>query len=269
MASTLFCGWRQGVLVWLLSVLTAWYAFIPPFYSFEIAADGVVALIGFALVGGFDVLMLAALTELVRRLEAAKRMQESLLRELQHRVANNMQIVLSMLRNARRGLPEGSAVDNIHRAERHLAAMARLHRRLCDTSAYLNGLDVILREALADTFHDLPVRIKVAVSTEDLSVDQMTSIVLLVNEAAINALKHVYRKGLGTTFEVSLSEQRSGRLRLLIRDDGPGIAPVASAGAQTLSFGMTIMRSFAHQLGGSLEVLDGPGATLSVEFASA
>jgi two-component sensor histidine kinase len=56
-----------------------------------------------------------------------------------------------------------------------------------------------------------------------LSLDQMTSILLLVNEAAMNAAKHVSRPGEGGRFDVSLAEPANGQVRLVIRDDGPGL----------------------------------------------
>ena len=99
----------------------------------------------------------------------------------------------------------------------------------------------------------------------DLSLDQMTAVSLLVNEAAMNAAKHVFRKGTGTTFKVELLKQKDG-LRLLIHDDGPGIRRDSTSERQSL--GMSIMQTFARQLGGSLR-LNGPtGTTLKVEFPS-
>jgi len=266
-ASTLLCGWRQGTFVLILSAFAAWYFFVPPAHPITITGAPIVELIGFLVVGGFDVVLVAALAELVRRLDEATRVQESLFRELQHRVGNNMQILASMLRHSRRGLEDTAAVEIIDQAAARIVAMAQLHRRLYDRSAYVNGLEPILRDVLADTFHALPVDIKLDIRAQGLSIDQMTAIVLLVNEAAINAAKHVFNRGLGTLFEVFLSERANGRLQLLIHDDGPGIAPVPPAEPQKRTLGMTIMEAFASQLGGSLQVLGEPGTTLSVEFA--
>ena len=67
-ATTLLCGWRQGTFVLILSAFAAWYFFIPPSQSFTVT-DAHVALIGFLAVGAFDVVLVAALVDLVRRLE--------------------------------------------------------------------------------------------------------------------------------------------------------------------------------------------------------
>jgi len=264
--STLLCGWRQGTVVLILSAFAAWYFFIPSAHAITITGAPLVELIGFLGVGGFDVVLVAALVELVRRLEDASRVQDSLFHELQHRVANNMQILASMLRQSRRSLHDTAGVEIIDQAAARIVAMAQLHRRLYDRSAYLNGPEPILRDVLADTFHDLPVDIKLDICAQGLSIDQMTAIVLLVNEAAINAAKHVFSRRLGTSFKVSLSARANGRRQLLIHDDGPGIT-LAPARPQRPTLGMAIMEAFASQLGGSLEVLGEPGTTLSVEFA--
>ncbi len=119
---------------------------------------------------------------------------------------------------------------------------------------------------LAHVFQNLPVKITVdAKGASDLSIDQMTAITLLVNEAALNAAKHVFSKGLGSQFGVSLANVENGCLHLSISDDGPGLPPQASDSV-TKSLGMDLMEAFATQLGGSLEVGRQGGTSLTVDF---
>jgi two-component sensor histidine kinase len=82
----------------------------------------------------------------------------------------------------------------------------------------------------------------------------------------MNAAKHVFRPGEGGRFEVSLAEPANGQVRLVIRDDGPGLPGATGADDARSSLGMTIMRAFAGQLGGSLQVLEGPGTGLQVDI---
>jgi two-component sensor histidine kinase len=269
-ASALLYGFRQGVVVLLLSAFSGWYLLSEQISSLglsQFAAIGEAG--GFLLVGGSILLLIAALREAVRRSESAKAAQDTLYRELQHRVANNLQLVVSLLRNAERNLRNpDAAADTLHDAEDRIIAMSRLHRRLNDGTAFISGLEPLLREVLADTFHDLPVTVQVAVKGAwDLSIDQMTAITLLVNEAALNSVKHVFSKGRGTQFDVSLFKEPNGHLHLLVKDDGPGMVAQVAA-SEPRSLGMGIMEAFAKQLGGSLEVASNAGTSLSVEFGA-
>ncbi|MEK4031658.1 histidine kinase dimerization/phosphoacceptor domain -containing protein [Methylocystis sp. IM3] len=267
--ATLVCGWPQGVVVLVLSALSAWYFLFVPSDVFSLNyASEAAALFGFMMVAGFVVVLVGILRETIRRLDLAKAAQETLFSELQHRVANNLQLVVALLRNAQRNLRNPVvAAETLNDAEERIIAMSKLHRHLHDGTAFVNGLEPLLREMLSNTFQHLPVTVGINVrDVSDLSIDQMTAITLLVNEAAINAAKHVFSKGRGRTFNVCLREAK-GRLRLDIQDDGPGIREDA-IGAEAHSLGMGIMEAFANQLGGPLEVANDGGASLSVEFGA-
>jgi two-component sensor histidine kinase len=269
-AATLLCGWLQGTVVLVLSALVAWYFFFEPATTLAIDASTIVSLIGFLIAGGFLVLLIAGMVELVERIENANRLQESLFRELQHRVANNLTIVVAILRNARQALHNReTAVEALTDAEDRIAAMAQMHRRLHDGTAYTNGLEPLLREVLEEAFRDLSVKTRVSVPNDlGLSIDHITAIVLLVNEAAINSAKHVFRKGKGTFFEVELAKQPSGLLQLTVSDDGPGLSQTLTVDDDADSLGLGIMQAFARQLGGSLEVLPAAGTMFSATFTA-
>jgi two-component sensor histidine kinase len=271
-ASALIGGWLHGVVVLILSAVSAWYLLIEPIKSFAFNDPAAVSpVITFLLVGVFIVLLVAALRETVRRLEQAKHLQETLFRELQHRVANNLQMVVALLRNAQRNLRNpAAAAEKLTQAEERILAMSQLHRRLHDGTAHANGIESILQEMLEETFRDFDVDLALDVEEEaDLSIDQLTAMTLLVHEAALNAAKHVFREGKGSHFEVSLSKQENGRLRLFIRDDGPGIDPQKTAETRTMrSLGISIMQAFATQLGGTLQFSGDSGTIISVEFAA-
>jgi two-component sensor histidine kinase len=273
-AAALVGGWRHGLGLTIAFALSAWYFFYTPKFSFEVdSRNTIVGIVAFLIVSGLITLLVAALREVINRLEranedltAAKLLQEDLFRELQHRVANNLQIVSAMLLDARRKLHLGgdAAAKAVEDAEARIWAMARLNRKLYDVTA-AERLAPLIEETLTDIFKDLSVHTRVVVPHIDLSIQEMTAVVLLVSEAATNASKHVFSKGLGRSFEVTLQRLEDGRLQLLVRDDGPGIAQSASQ-SQRQSLGMSIMQAFAKQLGGSLRVAGPPGTTLEVDF---
>ena len=109
------------------------------------------------------------------------------------------------------------------------------------------------------------VGVRIDVEAEALSVGQKTAIVLLVNEAAINAAKHVFRPLRGRTFAVSLLG-RGPKKVLTISDDGPGFE--TGENETTPRYGLAVMRGLAAQLGGTLEISKEIGATIRVAFNS-
>lgn len=268
--SALTVGLRQGVLVLVLSTASGWYLLSSAARSPKLSVIATIGeTAGFLLVGGLILVLIAALREAVRRTERANTAQETLFRELQHRVANNLQLVVALLRNAERNLRDPAvAAETLHDAEERIFAMSRLHRRLNDGTAFTSGLEPLLREVLADAFRDFPVTVQVTINgTTDLSIDKMTAITLLVNEAALNSVKHVFSKGCGASFNVSLFHEANGHFHLVVKDDGPGMGTHTNA-TKDRSLGMGIMEAFANQLGGSLEIANNAGTSLSVEFGA-
>lgn len=244
-----------GAVVLILSAFSAWYFFLEPLGTLafkDVSTAG--ALTGFLLAGGFMLPVVATLRETIRRLKISKAVRETLFRELQHRVANNLQLVVTSLRSAQRSLRNSeAAAETISEAENRIMAMSQLHRCLLDGTAYADGFEPLLSIYVKGEF--------------DLSIDQMTALTLLVNEAALNAVKHVFSKGKGTLFNVSMCKDENGNARLLIEDDGPGIGTQVT-NKETRSLGMGIMQAFATQLGGSLKVAPAAGTSLMVEFTT-
>ena len=265
--AALLCGWLEALAVLAAAAIVAWFFFLDRRGAIQVVSGTpLIPLLGFLAIGALIVAVVAALAELVRRLEGAKKVHESLFEELQHRVANNMQFIAAMLQQARRGMEDNLAAEVLDQASARIASMARLNRQLSDPAAYQRGLEPVLRDLLTEVFQELPVTLRLDIQAKALSLDQMTVIVLLVSEAATNAVKHVFRPEQGTSFEVSLIRNADQRLRLTIRDDGPGLGPMSVPGAPAQKLGMRIMQALAGQLGGSLELPEGGGATLRVDF---
>ena len=259
--AALLCGWRKAVVLMALSVAASWAT----------AAGGTAylwpsvetRLVVYLALGGFLIALVEALAQALQRLDAAAQLNADLFRELQHRVANNFQIVAATLQKARRNIEDKAALDAVDRAIARVASLGRLHRRLYDPASFDAGLEPILREALEETFRGVDVEMRLDVKSERLSVGQMTTIVLLVNEAAINAAKHVFALKRGARFVVSLRAE-GGRRLLTISDDGPGFQVKESESAPR--YGLAVMRGLAAQLGGTLDICDRQGATILVAF---
>lgn len=276
-------GWRPAAGVLVLSTLAAWYFWLPPFSSFAVTGpETPISLLLFVIVGSLNIALIEAFRQLPRlnaaqekrnasqqeRLTGLVRQQETMFREMQHRVANNMQFIASMIADSRRRIHRGEEAEPIlDQAVARISSMAKLHRKLHDLGAYSRGMQPVLEEVLAELFADLPVVVRVHVTTTGLTMDQTATAVLLVTEAATNAIKHVFRAEQGSLFEVDLRDQADGQTLFVIRDDGPGIPLDVDEAPRTL--GMNIMHSLAQQLGGELRFSNEGGTTIAVEFPSA
>jgi two-component sensor histidine kinase len=267
-AVALFCGWPQGLAVLAASALLVYVYFGPPTtFVATVQAHPAAGVAAYLVIGGVVVTAVASVIALLRELEHARSVQETLFRELQHRVANNMQVVAATLQTAKRSLTDPAAREIIDLAGGRIQAIAHLHRRLYDPAAYAGGLGPVLHDILAETLADVPVQTRLTIQAESVPVEKLTAILLLVNEAAQNAAKHVFRQQKGRVFEVSLMPAGNERLRLCIRDDGPGLPTQAEGpGPSSRQLGMSIMQALARQLGGELLVEPGPGLVLSVTF---
>ncbi len=275
MIAAVFAGWRPAIGVLVVSALTAWYLWLPPLNSFAVTGpETPIALLLFVVVGGLNIAVIEAFRELLRlnvvqkeRLTGLVREQETMFREMQHRVANNMQFISSMLADSRKRIRRGEEAEQIlDQAIGRISSMAKLHRKLHDVGAYSRGVQPVLQDVLDELFADLPVVARAHVGSTELSMAQTETVVLLVTEAATNAIKHVFRAEQGTLFEVELRDESGGQTLLVIRDDGPGIPLNVDTPEAPRSLGMGIMRGLARQLGGKLCFENKGGATITVQF---
>jgi two-component sensor histidine kinase len=265
--AAVLCGWRQATVMMLLSAAVAWAAFMPPTFAWAVTIEKPLALCLYFGVSSFQIALVSALLHAVRANHRLVRQQETLFRELQHRVANTLQFIAAMLTMSRQQITRGEdAAAALEDAAARISATGKLHRKLHDAAQYERGLAPLLREVLADMFRGLPVAVQVEVEGVALPLSQMTPVVLLVTEAATNSLKHVFRLGRGGTFKVRLADDGQA-LQLTICDDGPGLgAGLVPPGDRPSGLGLQIMKGLAAQLGGKLNMADQNGATLAVRF---
>ena len=237
--TTILCGWRQALLVLILACGSADLLLPPPsWYGGDGPMHATLSLLLFSSVATLEIAIVAALVDAVRANYRLAAHEKTLFLELQHRVANTLQFVASMLTLTRQGIATPEQANAVlEQAATRILAIGQLHRRMYDAANDQQGLAPLLRDILQELFQDLPVTVHVDVARARVALSQMTPIVLLVTEAATNSAKHVFRQGRGSRFDVSMNDVEPGRLILLIRDDGPGIAQAEAPAASSLGLG--------------------------------
>lgn len=188
-----------------------------------------------------------------------------LLREVHHRVKNNLQIISSMLR-----LQADTADDHTRGlflpAQQRITVMARMHEELY---ASHNMAGVRFDHYVAELCEDLGViygvqdRVHFEVLVDPLAfgLDTATPLALILNEAVTNACKHAFPEGRSGTVRVSLTDC-DGTVEVDVRDDGVGM----QGGRQSDSMGSLLVESLAQQLDGTVSVNTQAGTQLRVTF---
>lgn len=205
-------------------------------------------------------------TESLREALAEK---NTLLREVHHRVKNDLQIVSSLLRMQSELVPEPAARTALEESRQRLFAMTLIHERLfCGNQ--MNGIEFQdYARALIDELSyayspsgDIRVSLDGAAIT--LDIDQAIPCSLILNELLTNALKYAYPNGAGEIL-VKLVEDDQSRITLSVSDQGVGL-PSGFDPSQCKSMGMSIIDVLTRQLNGRLFVERQEGAKFSITF---
>lgn len=222
---------------------------------------------------GEAVFRLLALAELAPRgdadqtdMQAVIQEQDTLMRELQHRVTNNLQMITALIRLESRTIPDGSATERFDRLAGRIESLSLLYRSLSETTdratidlgIYLSEIaSAVMRAHAVEGIH-----LDLQVDTWPVSVNVAMPAGLVVNELLTNALKHAFvgRKG-GTISLHSLVEDAG--CRVIIADDGVGLA-VDTQWPKPGKLSAMIVQSLRQNAKAKLEVNSAPGEGMRV-----
>jgi two-component sensor histidine kinase len=206
-------------------------------------------------------------------LRESVKQKEALIREVHHRVKNNLQLVMSLLNLHARRIKDPRAEAAFAEARSRINALATLHRRLYESETlqevdlrwFLEDLCVELRRGgLAGTRQ---IELTVQSSAEVIGPEVAVPLGLLVTEAITNAYKHAFHGRDNGRIEVRLHRESDAQLVVEVSDDGIGFDPAAPA-AEPAGLGRSLIDAFVRQLHGALQVTSNQGTTLRVTFPS-
>lgn len=181
-------------------------------------------------------------------------------RELNHRVANSLQLAASFLEYQRRRIADPLAREALSEAGARLDAVGRLHRFLYsgDGAARVNLRD-FLGELCPGIAASTGLRVVAEVDPVEAPFDMAQHLGIAVNELATNAGKHAFAEGEAGEIHIRLTTV-GGFLVLTVADGGKGF-PDGFDPFRAPGLGMRVVLSVAHQFGGDLEVHNEGGAT--------
>lgn len=195
--------------------------------------------------------MAASLDEQRSELAEAVDQRSGLLREIHHRVKNNLQVIVSLLNLQAGRIKDPAAAEALMDARRRINALALVHRSLYETDdlrfievkSFLQDLVRNLSDVLGGD--DSAIRVTVECDDLALSPDQAAPMALFVTEAVTNAFKHAFAGRTSGQVVVRLVCKEDGECEVSVSDDGTGVGGAASGGT-----GTSLMNAFAQQLEG-------------------
>ncbi|MGH6828854.1 MAG: sensor histidine kinase, partial [Rhizomicrobium sp.] len=204
-----------------------------------------------------------------RRLRESVNLKTAVIREIHHRVKNNLQIVMSLLSIQANQVQDPKARDALIQAQTRINALALVHRILNEledqsTLDLKQLLDELSRQIAEGIGNARQVRVQVDVPHLVVSSGAAVAIALFTVEALTNIFKHAYPQKTEGVIAVRLAPAGAGRLRLSIADDGIGFS-MDQAGA---SVGSRLIRTFGAQLGGVSSITSevGRGTVVALIF---
>jgi two-component sensor histidine kinase len=202
-----------------------------------------------------------------QELEEAVNAKHQLMRELNHRVKNNLYLVSNLILLKDASLGESADLSDIRG---HMSTIMNLHERLCEQDAVRQvEFEPYVRSLLTDVFSfcvhgkvDLAVQSEVA----SLSADTAATLGLILNEIATNAMKHGYEEGVPPSFSVSLKEVSGASEYVMTASQNGRPFPDDAMLPESGSSGMGLVQMLVSQLKGDLQLERRSPPTFRIRF---
>jgi PAS domain S-box-containing protein len=199
--------------------------------------------------------------------------KEILLKEIHHRVKNNLQVITSLLDLQADALGDSNIHKAIQDSKDRIHSMALVHENLYRFGdlARINGIEYIhkLIDYIFDVYGDLTVNITFNVQIEtpslELDMDTAVPIGLILTELLSNALKHAFPHGKKGEIHIAVRPGIPGMLTMEVRDNGVGMPPDINV-PESQSLGLQLVHLLTQQVKGTIEIKRNKGTTVTITF---
>ena len=260
-------GLRPSIAVGVASTLASWFFFLPPSWSFVLYPSTALALALYIGIVAVNIGVVHVMHEALERLRQEEgksaelaEQRETLFRELQHRISNNLAIVSALLNLQRAEVEDEKASQALAEAANRLQLISKIHRKLHDPSRSRLRFGPFVEDLCRDVLEASGAgNIVCLVSAADAKIpsEKIVPVALIVTELISNALEHGFNGRPKGTIRIDLSAEGTAHV-LTVADDGNGL-PEGFALEDARSMGLRIVRSLARQIDGefAMEAKDG------------
>jgi len=206
-----------------------------------------------------------------KQIEASLREKEVLLREIHHRVKNNMQIISSLIRLQSRSIKDENLSDIFNKSQSRIRSMALIHESLYRSKdlARIDFSDYVerLTTHLFSMYRIKAGAIKFNMEIKDIYLDINRAIPcgLIINELVSNCLKHAFPDGRKGEIRVKMYEDRRNKHTLIVKDNGIGF-PEKLDFRNVETLGMQLVGDLVKQLKGKIELKREEGTEFEIVF---
>jgi two-component sensor histidine kinase/CheY-like chemotaxis protein len=215
--------------------------------------------------------------EISERIQAEENLKRSLnekeilLKEIHHRVKNNLQTIDSLINLQCKDIKDKASANLLKESQNRIRAMAFIHEKLYESqslagisfSEYINSLTTYLYHSYG--IDQKSVNLKTDLEEVSLDIDTAIPCGLIINELVSNSLKHAFPKGENGEITIGLYLADAHLVTLEVTDNGVGI-PKDMDLEHTKSLGLGLLNLFVQQLDGSIEIDGTAGTTFRVVF---
>jgi len=200
----------------------------------------------------------------------AIREKEALIKEVHHRVKNNLQVISSLLDLEAMHVDEPGFTEAVRESQGRIRTMAMVHEQLYRRDS-MSAVDLggYLRELVgrvAGEFADRRVELSVEADVIPLDLDAAIPCGLAVNELVTNAFKYSHAGAQHPALRIQ-ARSGNGACSIFVEDNGPGLpAGALERSVSGASLGLGLVSGLASQLQGELRILPGPGARFELRF---
>lgn len=272
------CGFGPGLAVSILSGIVAWYYYIPPFYSFQLTPTTAVALLFFVGIVAVNLFIIEALTRSLVDLNAERHrsrrfaeQRDTLFREVQHRIGNNLQAISALLSIQSRTVSDPAAKLALQQSTQRIGTIADIQRLFHDPNRAEGLLDEmfvseLVQKCLNAAGMEGQVTVETAIEPVLLQQDAFMPVALILTECVNNAIEHAFQAQSAQRLNVELKvHQTSKQVHLVVADDGDG-PPDGFDPARASSIGMRVIGAFTKQINGTFSVKKENGTRCELSF---
>jgi two-component sensor histidine kinase len=210
-----------------------------------------------------------ALQLLNTELDVKNKQNELLLKEIHHRVKNNLEMVKSLIALQSAQLDDPASKEAMLASQNRVQSMGIIHQKLYQGdnlgSIEMKDYFINLSEGILDTFKaDEKVKIECTMDNLELDVDTAVPIGLIVNELLTNALKYAFPEDKRGSIEISLAQSTPEILTLKVVDNGVG--KIIGQAPKGTGFGTQLVKLLTQQLNGEMTEINKEGTSISFQF---